>query len=461
MSSTVVPPASRLTATSSPANNSSKLTLWPLVAATFFMVSGGTYGTEDIIHGAGYSRGLLILFLTPLVWSLPVAFMVGELSTALPHEGGYYTWVRRAMGDFWGFQEAWLSLASSFFDMAIYPALFVVYFARLFPGIAEGRRGILIGLAMITICSLLNIAGVRVVGATSLWLFVLLSAPFALIVVLAPFKAGQLAGAVTTPATSSVGLLGGLLIAMWNYMGWDSASTIAGEVHEPKRTYPRAIFLAVLVVALSYILPIAAIQLTGIPASAWETGSWADLASLVSGTWLRVVLVLGGMLSAFGMFNALVLSYSRLPYAMALEGMLPRVFSRSLERTGAPWVSILACAIAWAGCLGLGFERLVLMDVILCGLSLVLEFVALVVLRVREPNLPRPFRVPGGMPGAVLVGVGPVLLLAFAMFHADREQVFGMNALVLGFLLIVAGMVAYPLARVRGPAAVRADSAAE
>ncbi|MFZ0643402.1 MAG: hypothetical protein WAM25_09590, partial [Candidatus Acidiferrales bacterium] len=50
-----------------------KLTLWPLVAATFFMVSGGTYGTEDIIHGAGYGRGILLLLLTPLLWSLPTA----------------------------------------------------------------------------------------------------------------------------------------------------------------------------------------------------------------------------------------------------------------------------------------------------------------------------------------------------------------------------------------------------
>src|SRR5437870_2005238 len=83
-----------------------RLTLWPLVAATFFMVSGGTYGTEDIVHGAGYGRAILILLLTPILWSLPTAFMIGELSSALPFECGYYAWVRRAMGNFWGFQEA-------------------------------------------------------------------------------------------------------------------------------------------------------------------------------------------------------------------------------------------------------------------------------------------------------------------------------------------------------------------
>ena len=89
------------------------------------MVSGGTYGIEDIVHGAGYGRAILFLILTPLLWSLPTAFMIGELSSALPFEGGYYAWVRRSMGNFWGFQEAWLSLTASIFDMAIYPTLFV------------------------------------------------------------------------------------------------------------------------------------------------------------------------------------------------------------------------------------------------------------------------------------------------------------------------------------------------
>ena len=95
--SNIVQPVS----TVAPRKKSIRLTLWPLVAATFFMVSGGTYGTEDIVHGAGYGKAILILLLTPLLWSLPTAFMIGELSSALPFEGGYYAWVRRAMGNFW------------------------------------------------------------------------------------------------------------------------------------------------------------------------------------------------------------------------------------------------------------------------------------------------------------------------------------------------------------------------
>src|SRR5260370_11955012 len=86
-----------------------KLTLWPLVAATFFMVSGGTYGTEQIVQGAGYGRAILILLLTPVLWNLPTAFMIGELAGALPAVAGYYGCVRRVLGRVWGVQASCLS----------------------------------------------------------------------------------------------------------------------------------------------------------------------------------------------------------------------------------------------------------------------------------------------------------------------------------------------------------------
>jgi len=233
------------------------------------------------------------------------------------------------------------------------------------------------------------------------------------------------------------------LICMWNYMGWDNASTIATEVERPQRTYPRAMLVAVAIVALSYILPVAAMWMTGLPATAWDTGFWADIAGMLGGPLLRIGLALGGIISGFGMFNALVMSYSRLPLAMAQDGMLPKVFGKLHRRTRAPWVAILALAVCWAMCLRLGFERLVTMDILLYGVSLALEFVALVVLRVREPELPRSFRVPGGMFGAIAVGIPPMLLLGFSVVRSETEQVQGMSSFAFGMLLIGAGVVAY------------------
>src|SRR4029077_17231282 len=221
-----------------------------------------------------------------------------------------------------------------------------------------------------------NLAGMRVLGFTSLWLFFLLSAPFALIVVMAPFKMGALAEAHAAPAATGLGLLGGVLVAMWNYMGWDNASTIAQEVERPQRTYPKAMIAAVILVSLTYVLPFAAVYFMGVPARAFaEDGSWAMVAGLVGGKimgfeWLRFLVVLGGMMSAFGMFNALVMSYSRLPLAMARDGTLPKFFGKISPRTKAPWVAILICATCWALCLGLGFERLVTLDIMLYGISL-------------------------------------------------------------------------------------------
>ncbi len=289
------------------------------------MVSGGTYGTEEIIHGAGYGQGILILLLLPVLWCLPTAFMIGELSSALPQEGGYYAWVRRGLGNFWGFQEAWLSLAASIFDMAIYPTLFVFYLKQMSPWFGLGNHGIYAGLFVVVTCALLNLAGIRVVGITSLWLFFLLSAPFALIVVMAPLKIGALAQVHNAPGATGLGLLGGVLVAMWNYMGWDNASTIAQEVERPQRTYPKAMIAAVVLVALTYVLPFVAVYLAGIPASTFGSdGAWAGVAGLVGGKfkgfeWLRFLIVLGGMMSAFGMFNALVLSYSRLPLGTGVQ----------------------------------------------------------------------------------------------------------------------------------------------
>jgi len=426
-----------------------KLTLWPLVAATFFMVSGGTYGTEEIIHGAGYGRGILILLFLPVLWCLPTAFMIGELSSALPAEGGYYAWVRRGLGNFWGFQEAWLSLAASIFDMAIYPTLFVFYLKAMAPWFGVGNHGIYAGLFVVVTCAALNVAGIRVVGITSLWLFFLLSAPFALIVVLAPFKMSAMAEAHAAPTATGMGLLGGVLVAMWNYMGWDNASTIAQEVERPQRTYPKAMIAAVVLVALTYVLPFLAVYFSGIPALAFGSdGAWAEVAGIIGGKflgfeWLRFLIVLGGMMSGFGMFNALVLSYSRLPLAMARDGMLPKIFAKRSAKTQAPWVAILVCATCWALCLGLGFKRLVTLDIMLYGASLMLEFVTLVALRIKEPGLKREFRVPGGMMGAVTCGIFPLLLLCLAMIESGNEAVLGMNGLVFGALIMLAGVLIY------------------
>ncbi len=427
-----------------------RMTLLPLVGALFFMVSGGPYGLEELAQKVGFGGAIIVLLGTPFVWCLPTALMVGELAAALPEDGGYYAWVRRALGGFWGYQEAWLSLAASVFDMAIYPTLFVMYLGRLWPGVTSSPLAT--GALFITVGSLYNLFGARAVGEGSAAMTVLLLAPFALL------SAAAFLGhapAVLGPATAAPpDLAGGVLIAMWNYTGWDNASTIAGEVDRPARVYPLAVVTSVGLIALTYVVPMGAMWWAGVDPSAWETGSWVDAARTYGGAALGVAVVAGGMLSAFGMYSALCLSYSRVPAVLADDGYLPRVLSRRFARSGTPWVAVLVSSVGWMLSLGLSFERLIGIDILLYGTSLILEFVALVVLRVREPDLVRPFRVPGGTVGAAALGIGPVALLGFALVKNAHEQIAGVSGLAFGAGVALLGPVAYAASRLSSRRAV-------
>src|SRR2546426_12236264 len=112
---------------------SSTLTLGPLVAVMYFTVSGGPFGLEGLVGSVGPGVALLLLVLTPLVFSVPETLLIGELASMLPAEGGDYVWGKRAFGRFWGFWNGGLSWVYSLIDMAIYPVLFLQYirfFAR-------------------------------------------------------------------------------------------------------------------------------------------------------------------------------------------------------------------------------------------------------------------------------------------------------------------------------------------
>jgi len=418
--------------------------LLPLMAATFFMVSGGPYGIEDILD-AGYLRGLIILVALPFLWSLPTALMIGELASALPEEGGFYVWVRRAMGPFWGYQEAWLSLAASIFDMAIYPTLFVLYLGRLFPTWTAGWHGALWELGLIALCGVWNLLGAPAVGHGSVGMFVLLLSPFVVLVAVAVWHGAHEAAHISWTRSGGGGLSTAILVAMWNYMGWDNASTVAREVEQPRRNYPRAMVASALLVAVTYVIPLAAMAYAGVPAESFTTGSWADVARTLVEPWLGIAVVVGGTLSAAGMFNALTMSYARLPMVLAEDGMLPAALAYK-NRRGVPWFAVLACAVAWALALRFSFERLISIDLILYGSSLILEFIALVVLRVREPGLERPFRA-GSLAVACVVGAVPTALIVYADFASRHEHLAHMPALLLGALIAACGPLLYWLSR--------------
>jgi amino acid transporter len=195
-----------------------ELGLLPLAAIVFFNVSGGPYGIEDTVPAFGPGLTLVLLLVTPLVWSLPVALVMSELGSALPDEGGYVTWTRRAFGPFWGFQVGWWSWIDSFVDVAVFPALFVEYVRFWRPAMTATERWML-AVAFIAVLTALNLAGVRPVGRAAVALAIAALAPIALLAAIG------LAGPLVAPwtpfaadrhtVTGGLGL--GLAVVMWNY----------------------------------------------------------------------------------------------------------------------------------------------------------------------------------------------------------------------------------------------------
>ena len=420
-----------------------------LVFILYFTTSGGAYTTETLIHEVGPGLGLLILLLVPLVWSIPEVLIVGELASMLPEEGGYYRWVDRAFGRFWAFQNGWLTWMYSLVDMAIYPVLFNQYLRYFVPGLSA-RVEWIVALAVIWGATAINLRGSVRVGRSSVLAgsFVMLgflalalaSLPHATHVPWRPFASEQGHGVG--------GLAVGVSIALWNYIGWDNASTVQGEVRDASRGYPRALAIALPLVTLGYFVPL----LSTLAASDWTTwtdGGWPAIARAAAGGagwWIAMWVALGGMVSALALFNALLLAYSRIPLVMATDGLLPSRLAR-LDERGTPRNAVLVSAIFYSVFVLVPFGRLVVADVLLYSLALFLEFGALVQLRKREPALRGAFRIPLGRGWVALLAALPMVVLAGVVVISFRDGEYGFPAVMGAGVAIVLGPVIYKMVR--------------
>jgi amino acid transporter len=424
------------------------LTTLPLVFIMFFSTSGGAFTTETLVREVGPGMALLILLLVPLVYSIPEVLIVGELASMLPLEGGYYRWVQRAFGPFWAFQNGWLTWMYSLVDMAIYPVLFDQYLAYFVPSLGKGARWA-IELAMIWSATAINLRGAFRVGRTSVIAGTFIILGFTLMAVAAlphvthtpwiPFAA---------PGRSGFnGLAVGLSIALWNYIGWDNASTTQGEVRDATRTYPRALAFALPLVAAAYFIPL----LSALGATDWRTwteGGWPEIARAAGGAFgrpLAIWIAAAGMVSALALFNALLLSYSRVPFVMAGDGYLPSPLART-DDNGTPRSAVLVSAIIYSVFVLIPFGSLVVADVLLYSLALSLEFASLVRLRQREPTLRGAFRIPVEGGAVALLATLPMLVLVLVIVLSFYDGEFGVPALVGTALAIVTGPLFFHIA---------------
>lgn len=481
-----------------------ELTLLPLFGLIYFTVCGGSFGVEPLVGWSGPGLTILLLFLTPIVYSIPNMLMVREMNSMMPREGGYYHWIKQAFGPFTGFLAGWMNWVVSWVDVSIYPVLAAYYLSYFIPALSEGAviGGVslspeflswLVALVLIWAISYLNMRGARLSGLFTNGLGVLMLLPLIAMTIVGFynwFSSGETIALPFLPEGESfTGALSvGLFIVMWNYMGWELPTAAGDEIVNPKRTYPLAMLLVLIAAIATYILPTFAglyggagydgrYQVWGIEASTDE-GIGADLAEYgvtpeqmeewgvdpssevgwefpqvahaigdaAAGVDSSLSKILGGtvtlaaVLAMIGLFIGNGLGGTRIPFALAEDGMMPKWMVRVHPRYGTPWVSILFCALIFSIFSLNAFAFLVVVDVFLNVLVLLLCFMALWKLRITRPEIPR-WRIPGGYFGLAVVTLGPTVIFLLAVYSQIIET--GMASLGLALVSIVVGALIY------------------
>lgn len=435
-----------------------QVTLIPLVGLIYFSVSGGPYGLENAVGSSGPGMAMVLIVVVPVIFVIPCALMNAELGSAIPLEGGYYYWVKAAMGPFAGYVEGMSSWLTSFLDTALYPVLFVDYLATWFPQVARGQHAVftafggnvsldlhwVLAIAFMVPLAVLNARGAKPVGEASVAMTGIILAPFVLLTAIGVWRLLTVSGvnplhpAVLAGQSKASAFTAGLAVVIWNYVGFDSITTAGDEIVRPKRNYPLALAISVPLIMMSYLLPLLAALTSGLhhrDPSQWTDGDFALAGQLLGGTWLKVLIVVGAGVTNIGLFSSLLLSGSRVPAVLAADRYLPKALARTHPRFGTPVVAIVVSCAFFAIFCALNFSTLLDADIVLGLGGLLLEFAALLVLRRRFPDMDRPFRVPGGWPVAILICILPLAVSVGVIWGTVTSEPLAFWIGVIGFLL--------------------------
>jgi len=428
--------------------------LLAVVGIIYAAACGGPYGNEDYVASTGPGLMILLLFVAPWLYGVPVAFATAELSSLMPIEGGYYRWTRAILGEFWGFQTGALSLTSSFLDNALYPVLFAKSLPLWLPTIFDSDlKRWLAAVGFIAFLTYLNLRGIRIVGGAAVALNVFLIAPLVWLIIAAafnirhnPFVPFALPG--TRPLE---GLGAGLALAIWFYSGYTEISAAAEEIKNPSRTIPLGLLIASPLVVLSYALP----TIAGLAAygnwDTWASGQFAVIGGALGGPVLQLWLSLGSVASFTVIFMSYLLLWSRLGWAFAADGKLPKLFSRLHPRFGTPYRILILYALAYSALAAISFERLLEMNVWVFGAYDMLLLATVIHGRRVFPDRPGCFRLPGGSIGVWVNFLVPLVTWLVVLVTTAREDT--LIAKVGVPVLILPSVIYLVMRRVRRPAA--------
>lgn len=396
--------------------------------------TGGPFGLEDTITTSGPGLTVIYLLLVPFFWCIPVSLVSAELTGAMPVEGGFYRWTRAAYGDFWGFLAGWWNWSASFLLGGVYAVLFTDYIRFWFPQII-GWKHYLVSLALIAIIAYLNVRGIQLVGkvATALELAILLPVAGLIVLGLAKWQHNPFLPVIPPhkPLFQVFGV--GLALVLWGYSGYEQLSTVAEEVENPQRTYPRALALVVPLSMATYILPtIASLGALG-NWQEWHTGYLSEAARLIGGPPLGFAMTVAAMVTNVALLNSTVLTTTRMPSAMAEDGYLSAKLTSLHPRYGTPWIAIVVSAIIYALLAFQTLAGLITIYVWLRSATTVLTVLSAWGMRRKHPALPRSYVIPGGRIGLLYVIIAPAVMSLLALFGSNAFALrWGPVALVLG-----------------------------
>ncbi|CAI9095074.1 OLC1v1030934C1 [Oldenlandia corymbosa var. corymbosa] len=415
-------------------HNSRKLSLLPLVFLIFYEVSGGPFGVEDSVRAAGPLLALLGFLVFPFIWSVPEALITAEMGTMFPENGGYVVWVSSALGPFWGFQQGWMKWLSGVIDNALYPVLFLDYLDSAVPALSSGYPRVLAVLGLTIVLTYMNYRGMTIVGWVAVVLGIFSILPFVVMGFISLPKLRPKRWLVADVHNVDWNLY--LNTLFWNLNYWDSISTLSGEVDNPQKNLPKSLFYALLLVVCSYFFPLlAGTGALPLERDSWTDGYFSDVAKMLGGVWLRDWIQGAAAVSNMGMFVAEMSSDSFQLLGMAERGMLPDFFAKR-SRYGTPLVGILFSAsgvflLSW-----LSFQEIIAAENFLYCFGMILEFIAFIRLRYKNPDAPRPYKIPVGNVGAILMCVPPTILIgAVLAFSSLKVMIVSLVAVAIGLVM--------------------------
>jgi len=408
------------------------------VFVMFAYTTGGPFGMEEMVTTSGPGMTLLYLLVIPFFWCIPVSLVAAELTTAIPVEGGFYRWVRASYGNFWGFLAGWWNWSASWLLGASYAVLFTDYLAYYFPSLV-GWKHYLVSLALISLLAYVNIRGIKMVGIVATVLEMSVLIPILLVCGIAAVKWHHNPfHPMIPPHVPPFQVFGvGLALGLWLYSGYEQCSSVAEEIENPQRSYPRALAIVVPLSIATYFLP-ALFSLAALGNwRDWNTAYLSTAGRLIGGGWLGFLMTMAAVLCNVSLLNATVLTSTRMPSSLSEDGYLPPIFAAKHPNYGTPWIAILVSSVIYALLAFHTMAQLLTVYVWLRILVTVLTVLSARRLRQLQPELKRPFRIPWGNAGLAYVVTAPILMSAVALVFSDKF------ALKWGPVPVALGIVAY------------------